>query len=347
MKLISAGGSISITLICCILVSACKKGSSVGNLSSTVSTLAGSGGSGETNGAGSAATFSELSGMTVDGSGNIFVCDSSEIREITPDGTVTTAAYAEEFALADVRDPGIYYTPGSIAADNSGHVYAPNGPSNQIFYVIPFQGTMNNGIVYSYAGSLLGTAGDADGTAIINSLNNSGLLNNPFCITFDKSTGGLYFADESEGMCIRKITADGTISHLVSVANFPGNPTHLDISALACDNEGNIYMADDYDRKIWKITAAGSISLFLNTSTSIWLIVTDNDDNLYMSDLVRIWRVTPSGQLSFVAGGNSGSADGPGSTAGLSHIGGIAVAGNGNLYVSDNGNRVIRKIVIQ
>jgi sugar lactone lactonase YvrE len=57
-----------------------------------VSTLAGSGSAGFTDGAGTAAQFDIPVGVAVDGEGNIIIADSGNkrVRKITPDGTVST-----------------------------------------------------------------------------------------------------------------------------------------------------------------------------------------------------------------------------------------------------------------
>jgi sugar lactone lactonase YvrE len=57
-----------------------------------VTTLAGSGASGGTNGNGAAASFYNLSGIAVDSADNAYVTDACGIRKITPAGEVTTYA---------------------------------------------------------------------------------------------------------------------------------------------------------------------------------------------------------------------------------------------------------------
>jgi DNA-binding beta-propeller fold protein YncE len=58
----------------------------------TVSTLAGSGSAGFSDGAGADAQFKNPYGVAVDGEGNIIIADQGNhrVRKITPDGTVST-----------------------------------------------------------------------------------------------------------------------------------------------------------------------------------------------------------------------------------------------------------------
>lgn len=57
-----------------------------------VSTVAGSSTPGYLDGTTANARFSGLSGIVIDASGNLYVCDEYKVRRIAPDGTVTTVA---------------------------------------------------------------------------------------------------------------------------------------------------------------------------------------------------------------------------------------------------------------
>src|SRR5580658_1416726 len=80
----------------------------------TVSTFAGNGIMGLTNGKGNGASFANMMGVAIDRSGNVFVADSHNnlIRKITPDGLVTTFAGNGTAGEADGRpDQASFFSP--------------------------------------------------------------------------------------------------------------------------------------------------------------------------------------------------------------------------------------------
>jgi sugar lactone lactonase YvrE len=93
-----------------------------------VTTIAGMPGvAGSTDGTGSAARFDSPRGVTVDGSGNIYVADAgnSSVRRITAAGVVTTLA-GSPGSFANVEGTGagaIFDAPAGIAVDSSGNLY--------------------------------------------------------------------------------------------------------------------------------------------------------------------------------------------------------------------------------
>jgi sugar lactone lactonase YvrE len=71
------------------------------------------------------------------------------------------------------------------------------------------------------------------------------------------------------------------------------------------------------------------------------------DGSIYVSDAGesnRIRKISPEGVVSTLAGGAEGYADGAGEHASFNTPSGLAMDGDGNLYVADTGNNRIRKI---
>jgi len=100
-----------------------------------VTTLAGSGSQGSTNGTGTAASFSYPSGVAVDGSGNVYVGDFSNhlIRKITSAGVVTTfAGSGSSGSTNGTGTAASFYGPLGVAVDGSGNVYVADRDNHLI-----------------------------------------------------------------------------------------------------------------------------------------------------------------------------------------------------------------------
>jgi hypothetical protein len=115
--------------------------------------------SGFADGAGSAARFNTPWGITVDGSGNLFVSDSENhvIRKITASGVVSTVAGvvgvtgAQDGAGAAAR----FNQPRGLSVDASGNLFVADHGNSVIRQISP------SGVVTTIAGSA-GIIGDAD-----------------------------------------------------------------------------------------------------------------------------------------------------------------------------------------
>ncbi|MDB5131500.1 MAG: pknD [Mucilaginibacter sp.] len=161
--------------------------------SGIVTTLAGNGSQGTTDGTGAAAYFNYPSGLRADASGNVYVTDRSSdlIRKITPSGVVTTIAgnaYSEN-SSDGYGSTGNFYRPSDLVLDN-GIKYITDYLGNKIREIDAV------GNVTTVAGS--GSAGAANGSGL------SATFNGPFGIVMDIS-GNLYVSDIVNN-AIRKIT---------------------------------------------------------------------------------------------------------------------------------------------
>src|SRR5206468_2920267 len=127
-----------------------------------VTTLAGLAGTpGDTDGTGSAARFSELWGVAVDGWSNVYVADrdNNTIRKVTPAGVVTTlAGVAGSAGSTDGTGSAARFSdPLGVAVDSARNVYVADTDNSTIRKVTPA------GVVTTLAG-LAGNNGTADGT---------------------------------------------------------------------------------------------------------------------------------------------------------------------------------------
>lgn len=119
-----------------------------------------------------------------------------------------------------------------------------------------------------------------------------------------------------------------------------GRPT-----GLATDEEGNLYVADTQENAIRKITPEGDLSTFASDLSDpmglCW-----KDGALYVAETGanRIVRIR-DGETEPVAGcGTDGRQDGPADEASFSMPQGVAVGGDGTVYVSDTGNSAVRMV---
>jgi sugar lactone lactonase YvrE len=327
-----------------------------------VTTLAGSAGaSGSTDGAGSSARFSNPEGIAVDGAGNVYVADTSNliIRKITPNGVVSTlAGTANTPGSADGAGAAARFSyPTGIAVDHAGYLYVADEANSTIRKITP------GGVVSTLAGQA-GVQGSADGAGA------AARFSLPRGVAVD-AAGNLYVADISNHT-VRKITPTGVVTTVAGQVGFSGSNDGNGSSAqfggpfgLTVDAAGNLFVADAPNNTIRRISAAGSVTTLAGLPPSLSPgsidgvgpaarfngpcgLAADAAGNIYAADSANhtIRRIAPDGAVSTIAGlaGAPGSADGAGDAARFRQPQGLAVDPAGNVYVADMGNHTIRKI---
>eukprot|EP01037_Dinobryon_pediforme_P011295 gene11295-11381_t len=330
-------------------------GSNTSVIAGQVTTFAGNGTAGSLDGSGTSAQFNNPQGVAVDAKGNIYVADSYNhtIREITPGGTVTTIAGTPQ-TLGYIDGPALsaqFYAPKGMAFDAQGNLYVADYGNNVIRKI------STAGVVSTYSGNA--TAGYVDGSTA-----STIEYNGPAGIAFD-SQGNLYVADRGNHV-IRKITPAGVVSTLAGTNNglkTPGYVNATDLLAafnkpnsVVVDLKNNVDVADQSNAAIRQITISGGVTTtlaggpsqsdLLNLPTALAI---DASGNLYIVDEGgRILEYTPNNNINILAGNSnvSGFVNGYGTAAQFSNPQGIAIDANGNIYVADQGNNCIRKIVI-
>jgi sugar lactone lactonase YvrE len=161
-------------------------------------------------------------------------------------------------------------------------------------------------MVSTFAGQA-GTAGSANGAGT------NAMFANPSGIVI--SAGGTLYVTDTGNHTIRVITSGGTVSTLAGQAGTSGYTNGTGAAALfnspigiALDQSGNLYVADSGNHVIRKVTAAGVVTTLAGTP--------------------EVW----------------GSADGAGTNAQFNSPAGVAVDGQGNVFVSDSNNHCVRKV---
>ena len=209
----------------------------------TVTTLAGTGVWGSTDGPGNTATFARPSGMDVLPNGNIVIADygSHLIRMVSPDGTVSTLTGTTQGYVDGPRATAKLNSPFNVAVMPNGNVVVSE--NSQIRLVAP------DGTITTLAGN--GTQGFLDGPAA------TAQFAYPRAATVLKSShrsGYIVVADQGN-MKLRLIGPDGIVSTLVgsSLGSTDGPKATAQFNQPTDVKElpnGNIVVVDSNNREI-------------------------------------------------------------------------------------------------
>ena len=264
--------------------------------------------------AGTNGEFSYPSGLAIDANNNLYVTDSynNRVCKITSDGSVTTFATG-------------FNGPYGLSIDANNNLYVADTDNNSVCKI-----TSDSSVTTFATG-----------------------FNGPYGLSID-GLGNIYVADTDNNQ-ISKITSDRNKTVFAgdgSSGTTNGYRTDAQFNrpeAVTFDTYGNMYIADYNNNLIRKITS-DQVSTFagmngeLNSPEGLTcdangtLYITDSDNN-------RICKIGTDGTIITIAGdGSSGTANGPGMNAQFNYPFGIVFDTNANIYVSDAGNNLIRKL---
>lgn len=333
----------------------------------TITTVAGSGptaqqGGGGFGGDGGAATAAELNdptGLTVDGSGNLYIVDTinNRVRKVDAAGIISTIAggsIGDGFPATQASLDG----PRGLTTDPAGDLLIADCGDKRVRKVD------TSGVMSTVAGTAsphgLGDGGPATAADLECP---SGLV---------MRNGSLYISDAGNNR-IRKVDSTGVITTVAGTgaAGYGGDggaATAAEVSGptgLSFDGVGNMYIADTGNNRVRKVDSAGVITTVAGNgasgvgsdgaaATSVPVtfptgVAFNGSGNMVIAEsgFARIREVNAAGVISTIAGngipGYSGDG-GPATSATLDQPTQLAYDGAGNLLFTDQGNEVVRSI---
>lgn len=332
-------------------------------------------------GAGTAAQLNYPTGIAVDGSGNVYVSDTKDhrIRMIAAGtGIISTVVGTGGPCVNPTNACGdggpalnaFLRLPGQISVDGSGNIYIADTGDNRVRLV---NGSTQN--ITTIAGTgVQGFAGDGASAT-------SAQLNQESAMFVD-STGSVLLGDTGNQR-IRQFSSNGNISTIAGGGSGGDNGAATNAMfaspyEVAEDAAGNVYIADQFNNRIRKLTLSmtngiasatvttvagngnmgysGDGGLAVNATLNAPLgVAFDSLGNMFIADssnsVVRKVDAT-TGKISTYAGNGStcypttsGCGDGGAATgASISYPIAITVDRNNNLYISDYYSHKIRKV---
>jgi probable HAF family extracellular repeat protein len=339
--------------------------------SQIITTYAGNGTLGYS-GDGGAATVAQLVNplwVASDKSGNLFIADGNNVIRRVDATTKIISTYAGNFSLGGgySGDGGPatsaqFYFPYGIALDGSGNLFVADNVNNVIRRV---DGTTQ--FISTYAGN--GTSGfSGDGGAAT-----SAQLCSPVGVALDGS-GNLFVADNCN-FVIRRVDANAKFistdagNRTVGFSGDGGPATDASLfypRATVIDSAGNTFIADSGNNRIRRVDAiTKTITTYAGNGTSGHTgdngpatsaelcspsgVALDGNGNLFVADSCNsvIRRIDSTQSISTYAGIGTYGYSGDGGPATLGSLGcppGVAVDGNGNLFIADSCNNTVRRI---
>ena len=298
--------------------------------------------------------LNEPRGVAIDSKGVLYVADvgDSVVYKVTQDGTATIFSDGTNpnatVANAPNAEPGFAGVSG-VALDKDGNLYVADADNNMIRKITPA------GVV-----STIGGKKDPD------------TFHGPTAVAVD--TKGNVFVADTHGAAVIEIASDGKTSVL---AGAPGSVYDSPVDgkgaaagfgaprAIAVDGAGVVYVADEQFNDVRKIMPDGTVTTLAGDPkstdgkdvdgvgtkavfTTPRGIAVDAKGNVYVADTDGndVRKIAPDGTVTtFVGKANAaGYADGKGDVARFASPRGLAMDKDGNLFVADSGNGLIRKV---
>ncbi|CAG7645008.1 hypothetical protein PAESOLCIP111_04856 [Paenibacillus solanacearum] len=279
--------------------------------------------------------FKSPNKVTVNSAGNVYVSDTGNGRVQKLSGSTWTAIGKNGPAAGTGLNE--FSSPVGVAVDGSGNVYVAE---------------MSNHVVLKLTGAAPVVFGGVEGPVSGNAL---GEFNTPNGIAVD-SSGNVYVAD-GNNFRIQKLPAGDSTWTSFGVGTWgTGNGQFKFAAAVAVDKSGNMYVADASNHRVQKLSPTGAYVTAWGNGTVVGTgpgqfsnpngVAVDKDGNVYVADTDnnRIQRLAAAGG-SWTSYGKSGNSTGS-ALGEFNKPKGLAVDGDGNVYVADSENNRIQKLTV-
>ena len=330
--------------------------------SGALSRFAGNGTSGNPPNAGDGgpaalATVGAPLGVAVDASGNVFIVQSALVRKVSKAGIITTVAGTGVIGESGDAGPATQarlYNARAIAVDSSSALY--------IAEVQRIRKVSSAGIITTIAGGpALGNPGDG-GPAT------SAVLTRASGVAVTQG-GDVYIADNTR---VRHVSVSGTIETIEGNGvthtgdGGPATLAQLDfVSGIALDATGSLYVADNGSRirkvstdGIMATVAGGEVQGYSGDGgpapkaemqlTPLTGMAPDPAGDLFVVEQINcdVRKISAQDVITTVVGPGRGLGGdgGPATKAQMQFPSGLAMDGNGNLFIADTGNQSVRKV---
>jgi trimeric autotransporter adhesin len=283
------------------------------------------------------ASLGAVTGVATDPAGNVYIALQAYSAVVRMDATthvITLVAGTGTPGYSGDNGPAAsaqLNMPWGLALDSAGNLYIADSGNNRVRKV-------SNGVITTVSGGGVGAQ-----------------LSDPTGVAVDAS-GNLYIADSGNNV-VRKVSGGVTVT--VAGTGTPGGlgdggpATSAQLNTprdVAVDTLGNLYIADYGNNAVVKVSSSGILTtVFGRQGAGPIGVAVDGAGNLFFAafGFSAVGEISTGGVLSQIAGSGTPGYTGDGSAAPNAELNGVAdvaVDANGNIYITDYYNRVIREV---
>ena len=263
----------------------------------------------------------------------------------------TTASTATTLSV----NPAYLLMPAGIKIDSANNLYVTDAAAQVIVKIT------SDFKIASLAGTNI-AVGSTEGTGTV------ARFNEPSDLVINGD--GSFLLTDTSNASLRKVTTAGVVTTFAGTSGSKGSTDGTGAAArfsapvgIARDTAGNVYVADQTNHIIRRVTPAGVVTTLAGTAGAAGStngtgaaarfnlptgVAINSTGVLYVADFGShtLRKVTAAGEVSTFAGlaGTSGSVDSYVTAARFNKPSGLALDTAGNLYVADTGNSTVRKV---